>query len=133
LAARDFIVMLQVTTNVEAYRPKCTWNIFEYLQYLYYTSRQLLFYLRRNSINGSHEATLNRCVKHRTRPFLTQFLKMFPIFGERSVFLIYVTFDITPTKKFTRVCQWVWWGCVCEPQANLSVTSVLSLCFGEIR
>jgi len=25
LAAGDFIVMLQVTTNVEAYRPKCTW------------------------------------------------------------------------------------------------------------
>jgi len=26
LAADDFIVMLQLTTNVEAYRPKWTWN-----------------------------------------------------------------------------------------------------------
>jgi len=65
LAAGDFIVMLQVMTNVEAYRPKYTWSMFEYLQYLYITSHQLLFYLRRNRINGSHEATPNHCVKLR--------------------------------------------------------------------
>jgi len=65
LAAGDFIVMLQVTTNVESYRPKCTWCMFEYLKYLYYTGHQLLFYLRRNSINGSHEATPNHSVKLR--------------------------------------------------------------------
>jgi len=62
LDAGDFIVMLQVTTNVETYRPKCTWSMFEYMLYLYFTSHQLLNFLRRNRINWSHDATTNHCV-----------------------------------------------------------------------
>jgi len=57
--------MLQVTTNVEPYRPKCTWSMFEYLQFLYITSYKILLYLRRNRINGSHGATPNHWVKLR--------------------------------------------------------------------
>jgi len=65
LDAGDFIVMLQVTTNFEPYKPKCTWSMFEYLLYLYFTSHQLLKFLRRNRINGSLGATANHCVKLR--------------------------------------------------------------------
>jgi len=46
--------MLQVTTNVAAYRPKCT--CLNICKYLYFTSHQLLFYLRRNRVYGSHGA-----------------------------------------------------------------------------
>jgi len=44
LASGDIIVMLQVTTNVAAYRTKCT--CLNICKYLYFTSHQLLFFCK---------------------------------------------------------------------------------------
>jgi len=130
LASSDIIVMLQVTTNVAAYRPKCT--CLNICKYLYFTSHQLLFYLRRNRINGSHGAAQN---------IVSNLEDLFPV--TISEILLKVsgtpcTFDIcgvwcdpkeriqtSQTMSLMRLCMWT--------TCTLSLPYVLGYCFGEIR
>jgi len=81
--------------------------IYEYLQYLYFTSHQLLFYLRRNGINGSHGATTNHCVNLR-RP-----LTCHNIWNSSEIFRIIL---------YINICG-VW----CDPKERIQANQSMSL------
>ena len=101
--------MLQVTTNVAAYRPKCTYlNI---CKYIYFTSHQLKFYFRRNRINGSHGAA---------QIIVSNLEDIFPVTISENVL------------KFSGIpCTFDTCGVWCDPKERIQASqsmSVMKLC-----
>jgi len=115
--------MLQVTTNVAAYRPKCT--CFNICKYLYFTSHQLLFYLQRNRINGSHGAA---------QIFVSNLEDLFPVTISEIVLKfsgIPRTFDIcdvwcypkeriqaSQSMSLMKLCMWTTCTSICTVRIN---------------
>jgi len=81
--------------------------MFEYLQYLYFTSHQLLFYLRRNRINGSHGAA---------QSIVSNFEDLFPV----KISEIVLKFSEIP-------CTFNICGVWCDPKERVQASQSMCL------